>query len=125
MTHFYVEGIRLHVSYTHASKSECQTAIIKFIALARHWLGLDFRAFRFDHERSVGTVEQQMEEEGFVVEHSTVATPEQNAYSERAGGVIITRARALGTDAGLPLDLWPEFVAAAVYIINRTPVYDD
>lgn len=41
--------------------------------------------------------------------------------AERAGGVILTVARALRINGNLPSNLWPEIVAAAVYLINRTP----
>jgi hypothetical protein len=47
-----------------------------------------------------------------------------NPFSERSGGVILTRMRALLIDAGLPKNLWPAAASAAVWIINRTPTYD-
>ncbi|KAJ6038010.1 hypothetical protein N7460_007781 [Penicillium canescens] len=60
-------------------------------------------------------------QEGLTVELSVVGTPEQNGFIERAGGIIITTARALIADSSLPKNLWPEAVAAAVYLINRMP----
>ncbi|KAJ5346850.1 uncharacterized protein N7506_000103 [Penicillium brevicompactum] len=122
MTHFYVEGIRLHAASTHEKKSGCQDAVKHFVAFAITQLKLPIRAFRYDNERAAGrTVEDFLRECGFIVEHSVVGTPEMNSFSERSGGVIIARARALLLEAGLPKALWPEAVKAAIYIINRSP----
>jgi hypothetical protein len=126
MTHFYVEGIRLHVAYTHASKNGCQRAVMEFIAMANSWWNLALRVFHYDHERSAGTVvENVIRGNGILVSHSVVGTPEQNGFGERSGGIIILRGRALIVDAKLPKNLWPEALPAAVYIINRTPTYLD
>ena len=62
-----------------------------------------------------------MAEFGIVIEWSAVRTSEQNGLSERAGGVIQTKARCLGTSAKLPTEYWPEFVMTAAYLINRSP----
>jgi hypothetical protein len=50
-----------------------------------------------------------------------VTAPYTPAQAERAGGMIVVVARAMPIYAGLPMDLWPEAVAAAAYIINRLP----
>jgi hypothetical protein len=122
MTHFYLEGVRLHATYTHEKKNGCQDAVSQFVALAKKQWNLPIRAFRYDNERSAGrTVEDFLSNEGFIIEHSVVGTPEQNGFAERSGGVVITVARALIADAGLPKNLWPEAVRAAVWIINRSP----
>lgn len=122
MTHFYLEGVRLHAAYTHEKKNGCQDAVSQFVALAKKQWNLPIRAFRYDNERSAGrTVEDFLSNEGFIIEHSVVGTPEQNGFAERSGGVVITVARTLIADAGLPKNLWPEAVRAAVWIINRSP----
>lgn len=48
-------------------------------------------------------------------------TPEQNGPSEKAGGIIIKRARHKIQEANIPLVLWPWAVKASIYTINRTP----
>lgn len=122
LSHFYIDGIRLHAAYTHEKKNGCQQAITLFCAHARTQWSLPIRAFRYDNERSAGrTVEQFLAEQGFVIEHSVVGTPEQNGFAERSGGVIVTIARALLQDSGLPKNLWPEAIKAAVWIVNRSP----
>lgn len=126
MTHFYVEGIRLHAVYTHRRKNGVQKAVRAFTAMARNVWGLPIKAYRYDNERAAGNVvEDYLEMEGIVIEHSTTQTPEQNSYGERSGGVIIERARALLIDSNLPKELWPEAVRAAAYLINRSPTYDE
>ncbi|KAI1003455.1 hypothetical protein K3495_g4750 [Podosphaera aphanis] len=49
-------------------------------------------------------------------------TPEQNGAAERSGGILITKARAIGLEASLPTNLWPETVSNAGCIADRTPI---
>jgi Integrase core domain. len=122
ISHLYVEGIRLHMSQSHEKKSGCVDAIIKFIAICRNQLRMPIKVFKSDNEKTLGrAIKEYCEEEGITAEFSVVGTPEQNGFIERAGGIIITTARALILDSGLPKKLWPEAVRAAVYLINRTP----
>ncbi|EKG18601.1 Integrase catalytic core [Macrophomina phaseolina MS6] len=59
---------------------------------------------------------------GITPETSAPATPEQNGHSERSGGVLLTKARAMRIGANLPERLRPETIRAAAYIHNRTPI---
>jgi hypothetical protein len=122
ISHLFVEGIRLHMSQSHEKKSGCVDAIIKFIAICRNQLRMPIKVFKSDNEKTLGrAIKEYCEEEGILAEFSVIGTPEQNGFIERAGGIIITTARALILDSGLPKKLWPEAVRAAVYLINRTP----
>ena len=122
VSHLYVEGIRLHMAQSHEKKNGCVDAIISFTAICRNQFGMDIRVFKSDQERSLGqAIKQYCEEEGIICEFSVTRTPEQNGFAERAGGIIISTARALILDSGLPKNLWPEAVNTAVYLINRTP----
>ena len=122
VTHFYLDGIRLHVAYTHPKKNGCQEAVSDFISYAKNWWKLPVRAFRSDNERSAGkAVEDYLKSEGIITEYSVPGTPEMNAFAERSGGVIIERARALLLESRLPKNLWPEAIKAAVWILNRSP----
>lgn len=124
ITHFYIDGMRFHAAYTHESKNGVQFAVKDFLPYARHVLGIPLKAVKFDNERSVShDMERIIRENGFVIEHSVRATPEQNGHAERSGGVVIQRARSLLEDAGLPKNLWPEAIRAAVYILNRSPTH--
>jgi hypothetical protein len=122
LSHLYIEGIKLHMAQTHEKKNGCVDAIIGFTAICRNQFGMNIRVFKSDQERSFGlAIPQFCEEEGISCEFSVTGTPEQNGFAERAGGIIISTARALILDSGLPKNLWPEAVSTAVYLINRMP----
>ncbi|OQE25929.1 hypothetical protein PENNAL_c0999G10895, partial [Penicillium nalgiovense] len=110
LTHFYLDGIRCHFVFTHAKKKDCQWAVRNFIALIRNWLNVRIKVFHYDNERSAGNeVENMIEAEGCIVEHSPPETPEMNGPAERSGGVIIRMARVLiNENPDLPKTLWPE-----------------
>ena len=75
-----------------------------------------------DTEKSLGdTAELWFETTGTLLLRSPPHTQDQNGAAERSGGVIISRSRAMQTDAKLPYFMWPEIVCAAGYILNRTP----
>ncbi|KAJ6041359.1 hypothetical protein N7460_006749 [Penicillium canescens] len=121
-SHLYIEGIRLHMAQTHEKKNGCIQAIQAFIAICRTQLKMDINVFKSDREPTLGNeFMEYCRQEGLTVELSVVGTPEQNGFIERAGGIIITTARALIADSSLPKNLWPEAVAAAVYLVNRMP----
>ena len=83
--------------------------------------------FKTQAIRSVGELfdnkqaRARIEKKGIIIESSAPSTPAQNGVSERAGGVITTRARAMRIGARLPDNLWPEIIAASVHLGNRTP----
>jgi hypothetical protein len=60
------------------------------------------------------------QKESIIVKKSSDYTPEQNGTAESSNKVIITRARLMMIDSGLPDELWPEAVNTAVYVTNRT-----
>jgi hypothetical protein len=53
------------------------------------------------------------------VEYSAVDTPDRNGAAERAGGVILTKARAMRIGARLPASAWSELEPIAAHIENR------
>jgi Integrase core domain. len=96
----------------------------KFIALVKNWWNLPIKAFHYDNETSAGAaVEAYLANCGIVVSHSIPGHPEQNGPAERSGGVILEMARRLRIEGGLPKQLWPEFVGATAWILNRTPTH--
>ncbi|KAI0991208.1 hypothetical protein K3495_g16979, partial [Podosphaera aphanis] len=50
-------------------------------------------------------------------------TQAQNGRSERVGGEIIRRARAISIQSKLSSVLWSELIKTASYLLNRTPRY--
>jgi hypothetical protein len=125
MTHFFVSGMRFHWIWTHTTKDEARIAIKHFITFAIRFWKLPIVAFHSDNEKSVTMEfeENHMRAQGFVLTHSPEYHPEMNGPAERSGGVIITLARRLRVESGLPMSLWTEFVGAAVWILNRMPTH--
>ena len=85
------------------------------------------RKIRFLHsdgEKSLGSLFNTIIQEQRIVHEVTAPySLEQNGLSERSGGVIIIKARAMALASNIPIPtkLWPETVAVAAYFINRTP----
>jgi hypothetical protein len=89
--------------------------------IKRRW-GLTIRIFQLDGEKSLGRKWNSWIATAGITEHRTAPdTSEQNGGSERSGGVIIQRSRALQIDSKLPKHLWPELACATGYLLNRTP----
>jgi hypothetical protein len=87
ITHFYDEATRMHFVITHQRKSECVDAIQKFVNQMKNLFGLAVK-----------------------YQYSVVATPNQNGAAERAGYLLIAKARQVLIGARLPQDLWPWIV---------------
>ena len=84
--------------------------------------GRKIRYFRSDNEAGFGlTFQKMLKDKGILFEKSVPYTPEQNGYAESSGNRICVVARAIRIHSGLPQNLWPELVRAAVYLLNRTP----
>ena len=60
---------------------------------------------------------------GIVIERILLYTKEPNKKVEAAGKTISIKGRYIGISAKLPYNLWLEIVVAAVYILNRTPLF--
>ena len=58
---------------------------------------------------------------GISLEYTIPYTPELNGVAERYNQTLMNKSRCLLLGCGLPKGLWTEAIAAAVYIINRTP----
>ena len=61
--------------------------------------------------------------DGIEWELSTPYNPQQSGGSERSGRIITDMGRTALYEAGLPEFLWPEFVTAITYIVNRIPIH--
>lgn len=59
--------------------------------------------------------------EGISAEYSAPYTPQQNGKAERVNRTLKERVRAALLDAGAEDELWAEALAAAVYVMNRSP----
>lgn len=61
-----------------------------------------------------------LEKEGISHECSAPYTPQQNGRSEREMRTIVESAKTMMINKNVPLEMWPEAVNTAVYILNRT-----
>ena len=55
-------------------------------------------------------------------EYSARDMPEQNGSAEHSGGVLETKAHCIRIATNIPEEMWPEYILAATYLLNRTPM---
>jgi Reverse transcriptase (RNA-dependent DNA polymerase) len=108
--------------YTHPRKNDAVAVIKEFLNMAKTRYGATTRFIRTDDEPTLGKkYEDLLADQGITAERTAPYTSAQNGRTERAGGVLTLRARALRIAAELPANLWPETYTAAGYLNNRTP----
>jgi len=123
VAHGICDLLGLHVALTGASKSMIRDAIKNTNALVERKFGLKVKIIRIDVERSLSKEwKEDLERDGYTIEHSAEYTDEQHGGSERAGRTILKKARAIRIGARLLEGLWPEIMDLAVYLTNRTPI---
>lgn len=108
--------------YTHPRKNDALSVIKEFLKMARTRYDQTVRFIRIDDERTLGLkYAERVKLMGITTERSAPYTPAQNGSTERSGGVLIIRARAMRISARLPANLWPEIFKTVGYLNNRTP----
>lgn len=123
VSHFACSKYDFNLVFTHAHKSDATSIIRQAIHTIETRYNGKAVFFRSDGERSFGKSFQDfITEKGITYESSAPDTPEQNGHSERKGGVLATKARAMRIQAGVPLYLGHEIIRTAGYIANRTPM---
>ncbi len=109
--------------YTMARKSSFTGAVIEAINTIETRFKAKIRYCRLDGEKSLGDdFDNFIYSKGITLEHSAAETQAQNGYSERAGRVIVTMARALSIGSSIPEYMWPEAIKFCAYIRNMTPI---
>ncbi|CAN1328951.1 Retrovirus-related Pol polyprotein from transposon RE2 [Linum perenne] len=101
-------------------KSEAKDHIKSFCAYAVKQFGKSVKRIRSDNAREF-LLTDFFQAEGIVHETSCVETPQQNSRVERKHQHILSVARALKFQAGLPLCFWSDCIRHAVFLINRLP----
>jgi transposase InsO family protein len=120
--HFLDDATRMNFIYTLSRKSLLTDTILYFTAYIRRRFNYEVKILHTDNERALGeTFKTWIKDNGYTVEYSAPYTPGQNGAAERSGGLIISKARLIRINANLPENLWPEIIAAAGYLLNRTP----
>ena len=121
VSHFDCYATDFNMVFTHPRKGDASKICKETINLIETRFKVEVVFIRSDGERSLGNnFSDLLLEKGITYESSTPDTPEQNGHSERKGGILAMKARAMRIDAGLPIFLWPEIVRTAGYIANRT-----
>ncbi|THC87359.1 hypothetical protein EYZ11_013195 [Aspergillus tanneri] len=112
----------MHFAYTFQRKNGIQGAIDHFTNLVKNQWNTSVKIYRSDNEQTLGhDFDSLTSQNGIIHQTSVRGQPEQNSRGERSGGMILQKARPLLINARIPLDLWPEAINAAVYILNRSP----
>ena len=122
ISHFVYQTTHYHWVWTHRKKSEATRIITFMVNLSENQYQQKITFLRTDNEQSLGLVfNDLLAQHG--IHHELIApyTPIQNGQIEKAGGMITQKARCMRISANLPANLWPETIAAAAYILNRTP----
>ena len=79
-------------------------------------------ALRTDNAKEFLALQPELEAMGATLELTVHYTPEQNGVAERLNRTLITMAKAMLFDSGLPQRFWGEAVTTANYIRNRLAI---
>jgi len=123
-SHFQDDCTRFHIIYTIRDKTQATllSTFEQLYAYVERQFGICIQTFMLDHESGLGKeFDNWAQPLGIRVENSAVDTPDQNGAAERAGGVILTKARAMRIGARLPANAWSELEPMAAHIANRQP----
>jgi Reverse transcriptase (RNA-dependent DNA polymerase) len=122
VSHFRCYYTTMDWVYTHTKKSQAVDVVKEFINMVHTRYNKSIRYLRTDGERSLGRIfDDFIATQGITTERSALDTPAQNGGAERAGGVIVRKARCIRITSSLPSSMWPEAIKAAGYLNNRTP----
>src|SRR5256714_8466395 len=123
-SHFQDDCTRFHIVYTIRDKTQATllSTFEQLYAYVERQFGICIQTFMMDHEPGLGNeFDNWAQPLGIRVDNSAVDTPDQNGAAERAGGVILTKARAMRIGARLPANAWSELEPMAAHIANRQP----
>ena len=123
VSHFACASTDFNLVFTHPRKSDATSIIRQALTIIETRYKGKIAFFRSDGEKALGIeFGDLIAEKGITFEPSAPDTPAQNGHSERKGGVLAMKARAMRIEAGLPVYLWHELMKTAGYIANRTPM---
>jgi len=103
------------------TKDEAFSRFKKIQVMAEAEKGCKLRAFRSDRGGEFNSLEFSQYCEEWGMKHFTTApyTPQQNGVVEHRNRTVVEMARCLLKARGVPIELWGEAVATAVYLLNR------
>ena len=122
ISQFVDQDTGFHSIWMHRSKGEATKIVARMINIVETQYQRRIVFLRSDDERSLGLIfHDVLTEHGVQSERTAPYTSEQNGHVEVSGKIIIQKARCTRISANLPHNPWPETVAAAAYVLNRTP----
>ena len=98
----------------------CEELPIIMQRIAVH-TGRPIKSLRTDDGPEFAKLKTYLDQMGIFREKSALYAQDQDGVLERSIRTIVERARTMTIHANLPVHLWPEAMAAAVYITNRLP----
>lgn len=126
ISHFNDYKSKAVLVYTHPKKSDAILIIEAVNKMIRIRFDKAVNFLQTDDEQAlsqaVGSPYHDLKRKyGFVSEPSAPYSKQQNGASERSGGILTMKARALKLAASIPRKYRPEIYIATAYILNRTP----
>jgi hypothetical protein len=129
-----INGERYYISFTDGAKRRAVTYFMKkcsevhqkmeeYDAFIFNQTGKHVQAFHCDNAKEYISqdVRNYLRKHGIRLELTAPYSPEQNGVAEHLNRTLIEHARAMLAAYNLPLFLWPEAVAYATYLRNRSP----
>ena len=104
-------------------KGDAHQTVLDFIQWAKvRCYPISVLSIRIDQgtEFGVQTLQLFCKEQSIELEYSAAYTPEQNGVAEASNKIILTKARSMMLDSGLPPHMWNESVKYATHIANRS-----
>ena len=104
-------------------KGDAHQIVVNFVQWTQvHCSPFHIQVIRIDQGKEFGVTALRTlcERESIDLEYSAAYTPEQNGIAEASNKVLLTKARAMMLDGGLPQRMWTEALMYATYIVNRS-----
>jgi transposase InsO family protein len=120
---FTDDAMRLCTVLFLKNKGEAASKIKSYFAVIERKFGKAPKYLRIDNGKELinKEIEKWAEENGIVIETTAPYSPAQNGVAERFNRTLLEIGRAMLIAKGLPAFLWPEAIAHAAYIRNRSP----
>ena len=104
-------------------KGDAHQTVVNFVQWTQvHCSPFHIQVIRIDQGKEFGVtaIRTLCERESIDLEYSAAYTPEQNGIAEASNKVLLTKARAMMLDSGLPQRMWNEALVYATCIVNRS-----
>lgn len=115
----------VHV-YFLPKKSSALDSFKEFVSEVQNFHGHNIKTFRSDGggEFVSGDFDEFLSQNGIRRNLTVPHSPQQNGVAERMIQTLVSKARSMLADSGLPTRLWAEAVNTAVHVHNLTPGQD-